>query len=247
MDARNIYAFRLQKDVIEQIKHPDFVQEDDLIEIDVQKQLAKRNIEAFLSDKPFLNMLLWGERGCGKSSLIKMLLNIYKNRGLRIVEIYPEHIEAVYRLYDKIRINTKYKFILFFDDISFDNEDWQYRKFKSILEGGMEKKPENVIFIATSNKRHLTKDKVLSTEDIYSHDEINEQLSLFGRFGLILGFYPLSKHSYIKIVKFYMNKYSVKNNLGWEKEAEEYAISRGGRSGRIAKQFVIYKKLQEGE
>ncbi len=246
MDAANIYAFRLCRQGIENILHIDFVQEDELIEIDRQKQLSKRNIESFLQDKPFLNMLLWGERGCGKSSLVKMLLTVYKDRGLRIVEIHQRNVENIYKLYDKIRKNRSYKFMLFFDDISFDDKDEHYRQFKSVLEGGIEQTPNNVMFVATSNKRHLTKDEVLSTNDLYSHDEINEQLSLFGRFGLVLGFYPLSKGSYLKIVEYYANKFGLKLDRELEKEAESYAIERGGRSGRIAKQFVIYKSFQKG-
>ncbi len=247
MDAENIYAFRVHRDIIENIKEIDVVKEDELLEIDKQKNLAKRNIEAFLSDKPFLNMLLWGERGCGKSSLIKMLLTIYKEKGLRIVEMHPDEIENIYMLYGEIRKNNQYKFLLLFDDMSFDNEDAQYRQFKSILEGGIEKTPDNVMFVATSNKRHLTKDRVLSTDDLYSHDDINEQLSLFGRFGLILGFYPLSRASYLKIAKYYADKYKFRIDFDFEKEAEGYAIERGGRSGRIAKQFVIYKMFKKEE
>lgn len=245
MDAANIYAFRLCKQGIENILHIDFVQEDELIEIDKQKRLSKKNIDYFLKGKPFLNMLLWGERGCGKSSLVKMLLTIYKDRGLRIVEIHPRNVENIYKLYDEIRKNKEHKFMLFFDDISFDNKDEHYRQFKSVLEGGIEQTPDNVMFVATSNKRHLTKDEVLSTDDLYSHDEINEQLSLFGRFGLILGFYPLTKESYLKIVGYYAKKFKLKLNPEFEKEAESYAIERGGRSGRIAKQFVIYKSFQK--
>ncbi len=247
MDAKNIYAFRVRKSSIENIKYPDFVKEDELLEIEKQKRLSKLNTEAFLSGKPFLNMLIWGERGCGKSSLIKMLLNTYKDKGLRIVEIYPQGMENIYELYEQIRINGQYKFMLLFDDISFDNEDENYRRFKSIMEGGIEKTPDNVMFVATSNKRHLTKDRVLSTSDLYFHDEINEQLSLFGRFGLVLGFYPLSVQSYLKIVRYYAYKYGFDINSETEKEAESYAMERGGRSGRIAKQFVIYKQFQKGE
>ena len=244
MNVKDIYAFRLRNNSIESIKYPDFVREDELLEIEEQKKVAVQNIEAFISNKPYLNMLLWGERGCGKSSLIKMLLWLYKDKNLRIVEMHQDGMENIYFLYDKIRKNREYSFMIFFDDISFDYQDERYRKFKSILEGGIEETPKNVMFAATSNRRHLTLDKVLSTDDLYSHDDINEQLSLFGRFGLILGFYPLSRDSYLNIAEHYIQKYGIKEE-NWEKEAESYAIDRGGRSGRIAKQFAIYKHLKE--
>jgi predicted AAA+ superfamily ATPase len=243
MDVGSIYAFRWVSNKIEPIEHPDFVKKNELLEIDNQKSQAMRNIELFLSNEPALNMLLWGERGCGKSSLIKMLLYVYKDSGLRVVELYQENIENIYNLYRQLRHYPQYKFMLFFDDISFDHKDVRYRKFKSILEGGIEKSPKNVIFAATSNKRHLIKDEVLKTDDLYSHDEINEQMSLFGRFGLILGFYPLSKTQYLSICEYYMEKYKVEKYKNWEKDAENYAMARGGRSGRIAKQFAIFKLL----
>ncbi len=247
MNAYNVYAFRWTIKGIENINNPDLIEEDELLEINTQKHLAKRNIQFFVEKKPSLNMLLWGERGCGKSSLIKMLLNIYKDKGLRIVELRQENIENIYHLYREIREAENYRFILFFDDISFDHKDAKYRKFKSILEGGIEKTPDNVMFVATSNKRHLIKDEVLKTDDLYSQDEINEQMSLFGRFGLILGFYPLTKKQYLNIAKHYLNKFGIEPLDDWEKEAESYAISRGGRSGRIAKQFAIFKLLQNND
>ncbi len=243
IDINYIYSFRWTAEGLENIENPDLIEESELLEIDNQKHLAKNNVEAFISNKACLNMLLWGERGCGKSSLVKMLLNLYKDAGLRVVELRQENIENIYHLYKEIRRNNNYSFILFFDDISFDHKDVRYRKFKSILEGGIEKTPQNVMFVATSNKRHLIKDEALTTDDLYFHDEVNEQMSLFGRFGLILGFYPLSKQQFLNIVKYYANRYNLKTDENWEKEAESYAIARGGRSGRIAKQFVIYKKL----
>ena len=115
-----------------------------------------------------------------------------------------------------------------------------YRRFKSAIEGGLESTPKNLMFVATSNKRHMISSIVYETGDIYERDEVNEQTSLQARFGLSLGFYPLKKDEYLSIAKMYLNKYNVELKEGWQKMAESYAIDRGGRSGRLAKQFAAY-------
>ncbi len=246
-DFRTIYAFRLTNNELKDIENPDLVEENELLEIDKQKKLAKRNVEMFLNNKPFLNMLLWGERGCGKSSLIKMLLHSYKDKKLRVVELRQNNPEDILSLYEILRKADEYKFLLLFDDISFDKQDAGYRSFKSSLEGSIEEVPQNIMFAATSNKRHLIKDEISQTDSIYAPDEINEQMSLYGRFGLVLGFYSLSKNGYLNIVKHYMAKYGIDIYNKLETDAEVYAMSRGGRSGRIAKQFAVYKLITGGD
>ena len=213
----------------------------DLIGIDTQVELIRKNIEAFIAKKPYLDMLLWGARGCGKSSVIKAFVNEYKDRNLKIIQFNANYGD-IYELYELI-LQREGRFILFFDDISFDHRDESFRNFKSIIEGGIEEKPENIMIVATSNKRHLIKDEVLTTDSIYSTDEVNEQMSLFGRFGLIVRFDLPDKNTYLKIVKSYLIKYGVGLYDGWEKEAESYAISKSTRNGRIAKQFAISKLL----
>ncbi|WP_025209866.1 DUF815 domain-containing protein [Hippea sp. KM1] len=208
-----------------------------LIGLDAQILLIRKNIEAFIANKPFLNMLLWGERGCGKSSLIKAFANEYHKDGLKIVQVKYDNSD-LYELYEYVS-SEPFKFILFFDDISFDHRDDNYRQFKSMLEGGLEEKPDNVMFVATSNKRHLVKDSVATTDTIYDLDEINEQMSLYGRFGLVVSFRSPDKETYLKIVKFYMDKYEVEEFKDWQKQACAFATSKGARNGRIAKQFVI--------
>ncbi len=244
MDVNRFYAFRWINGIVEPIEEPDIIELNELIGIEKQKRLSCMNIEAFLSPDEGLNMLLWGERGCGKSSLVKAILNKYKDRGLRVIELTKEGIENIYPLYSKVRTLPEYRFILFFDDLSFDNKDDSYRRFKSILEGGMEKTPENIIFVATSNRRLLTTNEIFTTNDLNAHEETNEQISLFGRFGLIIGFHPLSKNTYLEIVRHYLVKYGIKANEEITREAEIYATSRGGRSGRIARQFALLKKIE---
>lgn len=213
---------------------------DELISISDKVVLAENNIKSFLNNNLALNMLLWGEKGSGKSTLLRLLSKKYGNKGLVTIEYLDNNHLNIYKLYKIIREHSNKKFIIFFDDISFDENDKSYKKFKSIVEGGLEEKPDNVIFVATSNKRHLVADTVLDTKDIYDRDEVNEKTSLYNRFGLSIGFYDLSNDDYLNICKMYLDKYNVKYSQNWQKEASSYAIDRGGRSGRIAKQFAIY-------
>ncbi len=243
MDVSKFLAFRWSEGALENIEHPDLVKRENLIAIDKQISTIIKNTRAFVNGNHFLNMLLWGERGSGKSSVVKMLLETFKDKGLRVIEIDKESAFSIYPLYKKIRCLPEYRFLLFFDDISFDAQDDTYRRFKSIIEGGIEQTPKNVMFVATSNKRHLIKEHALNTQDIYSRDEINEQLSLFGRFGLIVGFPPFSKEEYLSIVKYYLERMGIEMNKEIEKEAEAYAMERASRSGRVAKQFAIYKSI----
>ncbi len=207
--------------------------------------LADKNVLSFISGTPSLNMLLWGEKGSGKSTLLRLLALKYADKGLVTVEFMDEHAGAVYNLYSIIRENSSKKFIIYFDDISFKENDQAYRRFKSAIEGGLETKPNNVIFAATSNKRHMITSAAYDTGDIYNRDEVNEQTSLQARFGLSIGFYPLKKEEYLSIVKMYLEKYKISIPNEWEKMAESYAIDRGGRSGRLAKQFAAYLYIME--
>jgi predicted AAA+ superfamily ATPase len=239
------YAFRWINSKIEEIHHIELIDESDLLYIENQKNIAKRNINNFVNNKPYLHMFLWGPRGTGKSSLIKMLLNQYKNKGLRVIEFPQESIHTIFELYKFIRANNTLFFLIFFDDISFDEDDLYFRKFKSTMEGGLEETPKNCMYVATSNKRHIIKEKANNNgEDIYNFDMINEQLSLFARFGLAIPYPVLTRKEYLEIVKFYLAKFSIKRQDNILEEAENFAIDRGGRSPRIAKQFAIYCTLK---
>jgi len=237
------YAFRFCDGILKPIMNFSDITTRDLIGLDHQISLFRRNIESFLNDGPFLDVLLWGERGCGKSSLVKAFANEYRDRHLNVVQLTVSQSDRLYDLYGLLMSKIHEYFMVFFDDISFDDQDEEYRKFKSILEGGLEEKPKNVMFVATSNKRHLVKDKVLTTDTIYDTDEINEQMSLYGRFGLVLGFRKPSKDTYLRIVRLYRDKYGLNDYSDLEKEAEAFAISKGARNGRVAKQFVISKLI----
>lgn len=214
---------------------------NDFLCIDRQKNIVLKNINSFVKGLPFLNILLWGEKGCGKSSLIKAIASTYADFHLKVVEFISEDIFSIFDLYEIIRKDKTGKYIVYFDDISFDEDDSRFRKFKSIIEGTLEETPENLMFAVTSNRRHIIKDRALDTNDLYSRDDMNEVGSLYARFGIVVGFYPLGKDEYLKIVKHYLKLYGIKITDEILNEAENFGIERGGRSGRIAKQFAIYQ------
>jgi predicted AAA+ superfamily ATPase len=238
-----IHAYRWEKRGLVDVEHIESVSPEKLVAIDRQVELAEKNIKAFVEGKPALNMLLWGERGLGKSTIVKMLLSKYASEGLTAVEFRNEDILTLYDLYTEIRKMPARYVMIYLDDISFDTGDTLYRMFKSVLEGGLEQKPENCIFVATSNKRHMITESAQDSGDLYDRDEANEKTSLFARFGLAIGFYPLIRKDYLKIVENYLRDSEAGLYEGWERDAEVYAMDRGGRSGRIAKQFAIYKSI----
>jgi len=236
-----IHAYRWTESGLTQIENVDSVRRSDLVAVDRQIKLAENNIKAFVSGKPALNMLLWGERGLGKSTIVKLMLHEYAKQGLAAVEFRNDNVLSIYDLYAEIRKMTTRHVMIYLDDISFDSSDILYRMFKSVLEGGLEEVPKNCIFVATSNKRHMITEQAADSGDLYDRDDANEKTSLYARFGLAIGFYPIIKKDYLKIVENYMVIFGIEKYDGWEQEAEVYAMDRGGRSGRIAKQFAVYK------
>jgi len=236
-------AYRWTEQGLQEIAEVEHIEYDDLLHVDRQKEMAMKNITSFVSGGPCLNMLLWGERGAGKSSLIKMLIGEFAGWGLIAVEFNQERIEDIYNMYMVAREYPEKKFMIIFDDITFDETDNNYRRFKSILEGGLEKVPFNCMFVATSNKRHLVNEKAQTTDDVYDRDIINERVSLYGRFGLVLGFYPLKKDEFLQITEYYMKKFNVGFDEEWQRDAENYTLERGSRSGRIARDFAVTKLI----
>ena len=222
----------------------------DFIGIDNIIKDVFRNTMKFASGKPANNVLLWGDRGTGKSSLIRALAKSfgeppYINR-IKFIEIVEDTAELIYELITVIKTKP-YRFILIFDDIAFDADSLFYKKLKSVLDGGLDELPENIIIYATSNKRHLIKE-MFSSENhdsgfIHPEEEVEEGLSLSDRFGLTYGLYSFNQETYLKIVELYLKKYGVKVSSvdmdGVRKNAVNYALIKGSRSGRTAKQFAI--------
>jgi predicted AAA+ superfamily ATPase len=216
--------------------------------IDRVRDLLLENTERFARALPANNALLWGARGMGKSSLVKAVhaqVNGFAARNggasLKLVEIHREDIESLPDLMSLMR-GCEHRFIVFCDDLSFDAEDTSYKSLKAVLEGGIEGRPENVVFYATSNRRHLMPRDMVDNERstaINPGEAVEERVSLSDRFGLWLGFHRCSQDEYLAMVSGYVARYRIP--FGGEeltREALEWATTRGARSGRVAWQYV---------
>lgn len=236
-------VWRSRQEKLKAVRDIDLHQIDNLLCIDRQKSHFVANLENFLKGKPFNHVLLWGARGTGKSSLVKAALNAYHDQGLRVIEIPKDDLRWMIDITDTIR-DLKQRFILFCDDLSFEEGETTYKELKSTLQGSIEKPPENVLIVATSNRKHLIPEKMKDNEqstfvdgEIRHTDTIEEKMSLSDRFGLTLSFYPMNQKEYLKIVD-----HLFKNKKFGDKEqlhvlAARFARERGSMSGRIAKQF----------
>lgn len=223
------------------VDHPDIVDHQDLIGIDRVLERLNRNTLQFVSGYPANNILLWGERGSGKSSAVKGLLSGSAAKGLRLIEVRKEDLWQLHVITSFLR-SLPYRFILFCDDLSFDEAEVSYRELKAVLEGGLESRPENVLIYATSNRRHLMPESLndnVSGNEIHPHEAVSERLSLSDRFGLRLGFYPMDRKTYLTIVFRLAEKRRLLIAPGeLQTEAEQWGLRQGGRSGRAARQFI---------
>jgi uncharacterized protein len=213
--------------------------------IDRVRDLLVENTERFAQGLPANNALLWGARGMGKSSLVKAAhagtAAAFPKAGLKLIEIHREDIESLPDLMDVLR-ETPQRFIVFCDDLSFDAEDTSYKSLKTMLEGGIEGRPENVLFYATSNRRHLLAREMVENERstaINPGEAVEEKVSLSDRFGLWLGFHRCSQDEYLAMVEGYIAHFHVRvDSAELRREALEWATTRGARSGRVAWQYV---------
>jgi uncharacterized protein len=214
--------------------------------IDRVRDILIENTERFADGLPANNVLLWGARGMGKSSLVKAThANINVDRKpaqrLKLVEIHREDIESLPALMDGLR-RSDFRFIVFCDDLSFDGNDASYKSLKAVLEGGIEGRPDNVILYATSNRRHLLAREMIENERstaINPGEAVEEKVSLSDRFGLWLGFHRCSQDEYLAMVKGYCGHFGIKlAEAELEREALEWSTTRGSRSGRVAWQFT---------
>lgn len=212
--------------------------------VDRMRDILIENTERFAKGLPANNALLWGARGMGKSSLVKAAhasVNKMVNGRLKLIEIHREDIESLPALMALLR-QSDFHIIVFCDDLSFDGNDASYKSLKAVLEGGIEGRPENVILYATSNRRHLLARDMIENERstaINPGEAVEEKVSLSDRFGLWLGFHKCSQDEYLEMVKGYCRHFGVKiAEADLEREALEWATTRGSRSGRVAWQFV---------
>ncbi len=215
--------------------------------IDRVRDVLMENTERFAKGLPANNALLWGARGMGKSSLVKAshaAINAEAKREdgqLKLIEIHREDIESLPDLMAITR-GSPYRFILFCDDLSFDNDDTTYKSLKAVLEGGIEGRPDNVIFYATSNRRHLMSRDMMENERstaINPGETVEEKVSLSDRFGLWLGFHRCSQDEFLAMVESYVSHYKIPaHGEELHRDALEWSTTRGSRSGRVAWQFV---------
>lgn len=209
------------------------------------RDLLMDNTRRFSEGLPANNALLWGARGMGKSSLVKAahaaINQERQSSDLKLIEIHREDIESLPGLMSLIR-SAPFRFIIFCDDLSFDNDDTSYKSLKAVLEGGIEGRPDNVIFYATSNRRHLLPRDMIENERstaINPAEAVEEKVSLSDRFGLWLGFHKCSQDDYLEMVRGYVAFYDLQiAEEDWRPDALEWATTRGSRSGRVAYQFI---------
>lgn len=217
---------------------------DDLVGYEIPKQKLIENTEAFVSGRKANNCLLFGDAGTGKSSSIKGIANQYYEKGLRIIEIYKHQFQDLNDVIAQIK-NRNYKFIIYMDDLSFEDFEIEYKYLKAIIEGGLEKKPGNVLIYATSNRRHLVREKFSDKEerrdDLHSSDTVQEKLSLVARFGVTIFFAAPDKKEFQNIVRVLAGRYHVSMPEGeLLLEANKWELAHGGLSGRTAQQFIDY-------
>jgi len=232
------------------INNTEDVMLDDLIGYEIQKKKIVDNTEAFVEGRKANNALLFGDSGTGKSTTIKAIINEYYDRGLRMIEIYKHQFQDLSQVISLIK-NRNYRFIIYMDDLSFEEFEIEYKYLKAVIEGGLEIRPDNVLIYATSNRRHLIKETWNDRNDmennngIHRSDTIQEKLSLVNRFGVTISYSAPSQKEYFEIVKGLAEKEHITMD---EKElcaeANKWELAHGGISGRTAQQFINYLKGQ---
>ena len=239
-------AFRIRDDgheaQIEPIVNVEHVYLDDIVGYELQKKKLIENTEAFIQGKAANNVLLFGDAGTGKSSSIKGILNAYYGQGLRIVEVYKHQFHALSSVLEQVQ-DRNYKFIIYMDDLSFEESELEYKYLKAIIEGGLGRRPKNVLIYATSNRRHLIREKFSDKreldDELHVNDTVQEKLFLVARFGVTIYFGAPDKREFQNIVKVLAERYHVtipEDELLLE--ANKWELQHGGLSGRTATQFI---------
>jgi hypothetical protein len=243
-NAAQAFVWRTDLDWLEPVPKISRIEAELLLGIDRQKEILLDNTLRFARGLPANNTLLWGSRGTGKSSIVKAIhADVCDKHGenLVLVEIHREDIQSLPHLLGLLRASDK-RFILFCDDLSFDNEDSSYKSLKAVLDGGVEGRPENVIFYATSNRRHLLSREMIENERstaIHASEAVEEKVSLSDRFGLWLGFHNLDQPTFFAIIEGYARHYGIDMPVEeLQARAREWSVTRGSRSGRVAWQFI---------
>ena len=242
-DAADAFVWHVEPDRLQSVPKVNRVDMALLVGIDRSRDTLMDNTRQFAKGLPANNALLWGARGMGKSSLVKAVHAAVLDEGLplKIVELQREDLVSVGRLLNILREAAEERFILFCDDLSFSYDDQHYKSLKAVLDGGIEGRPENVVFYATSNRRHLMPRDMIENERssaINPSEAVEEKVSLSDRFGLWLGFHPCDQDEYLSMIEGYCAAYGVEiAPEALRAEAIEWQATRGGRSGRVAWQF----------
>ncbi len=241
-DAADAFVWHVSPDRLEPVPEVSRIDLKLLIGIDRTRDTLLENTRQFAKGLPANNALLWGSRGMGKSSVVKAVHAAVQAEGydLKMVELQREDLPSVSRLLNHLR-GAPYRFLLFCDDLSFSHDDQHYKSLKAVLDGGIEGRPENVLFYATSNRRHLMPRDMIENERssaINPGEAVEEKVSLSDRFGLWLGFHPCTQDEYLAMIDGYCDAYGVKVDADeLRAEAIEWQATRGSRSGRVAWQF----------
>ena len=250
LDWNTAIAFRWRKSHgrgwLQAIRQPHPIRLTELNNIDDQKDRIVANTRQFVAGKPANNVLLTGTRGSGKSSLVKAVLNEFTDRGLRLIEVDKEDLVDLADIVDLIDGRPE-RFVIFCDDLSFEAGETAYKALKSVLDGSASAPPDNVLIYATSNRRHLMPEyfsENLETkrvdDEIHPGEAVEEKISLSERFGLWISFYPFSQDDYLNIVNHWLRYLGVSEKViaDSERDALNWALGRGSRSGRVAWQFA---------
>lgn len=226
---------------------------DDLIGYESQKKRLQENTEAFVNGRKANNVLLYGDAGTGKSTSIKAILNQYYDQGLRMIEVYKHEFKYLQRIIAQIK-NRNYKFIIYMDDLSFEEFEIEYKYLKAVIEGGLEVKPDNVLIYATSNRRHLIRETWQDrpdniSDDMHQNDTVQEKLSLSARFGLSIGYFCPSHQEYVKIIQELAHRHPEIKMTDEELRAGavQWEMSHSGISGRAAQQYINSLLSNEGK
>lgn len=232
---------------LDAVKNIAQIDTQDLHHIEKQKETIERNTLHFIQGKPANNILMTGARGTGKSSLVKAMLNTYADQGLRLIEVDKNDLQALDYIVEQISQRPEY-FIIFCDDLSFEDGDEGYKSLKSVLDGSISATSENILIYATSNRRHLmpeysaenTQFTQGQSGEIHPGEAVEEKISLSERFGIWLSFYPFRQDDYLDIVNYWLQHHGCPEDKLEQAKAEalQWALQRGSRSGRVARQFA---------
>lgn len=238
--AKNRMFYVDAQDKIVPVHNPDRTELSQLVDYERERKIILDNTKALLNGKPAANILLTGDAGTGKSSTIKAVANALWQDGLRIIEVRKDQLRAIPQILDELSINPL-KFVLFIDDLSFLKDDDNFNALKAVLEGSVTAKSSNVVIYATSNRRHIIKEKFSDREgdDVHRNDTMQELISLSERFGIHVSFSKPNKETFLRIVHHLAQESGVDTpEAELDAMAERFALERGGRSARLAKQFV---------